>query len=49
MRRNKYDGLMEEVQGLLENDIPDDEIPIPEGAEDSVEESDEPDESDDAP
>jgi len=47
MTRNKYDGLMEEVQGLLEDDIPDDEIPIPEGAEDSVE-PDEPDELDDA-
>jgi hypothetical protein len=49
MKRNKYDGLMEEVQGLLEDDIPDDEIPIPEGAEDQVEEPDESEESDDAP
>lgn len=45
MMRNKYDGLMEEVQGLLEDEIPDDEIPLPEG-EDTGDKSDE-DESDD--
>jgi hypothetical protein len=46
MKNNKYDGLMEEVLGLLEDEIPDDEIPIPEGA-DTEDESDEG-ESDDA-
>lgn len=48
MRRNRYDGLMEEVQGLLESDIPDDEIPVPEDASDAVDPDEESDESEDA-
>ena len=43
----RYDALMEELSDLLDDSLPDDEIPIPEGTSDAVEEEEDPDESDD--